>query len=124
MFDLLQSTETVYYDAEQGQTSNRTLSRDDKEQFDIFQSFGKQTDSSTDIPANRTRSVKLESLPTSSYVVDNQNSTDDQQLASPGQLVTSHRRKKILLYGLFLLILVVVITAVTVTLILVLRSHK
>ncbi|CAF2369174.1 unnamed protein product [Rotaria sp. Silwood2] len=124
MFDVLQSAETVYYDAEQGYTPNHSISRDDKEQSDIFQSLAKQTDLSTGTSHNLTRSIKLERLPISSYVVDDQSSTGGQQLTFAAQLDTSHRRKRMLLYGLFLFIAVVVITAVTVTLVLVLRTHK
>lgn len=40
MFDLIQSTDTVYYDAEQGPMVNRSLSREETGQFDEFQSLG------------------------------------------------------------------------------------
>ncbi|CAF1093418.1 unnamed protein product [Rotaria sordida] len=123
MLDLLQSTETVYHDVEQGQTPSRSPSQADKEQLDIFHSFGKYIDPSTDVPHNLNRSTKLEPLSTNSYAIDNQNSTDSQRLASAAQLDSSHRRKRILFYGLLLLIVVVIII-VTVTLVLLLRVHK
>ncbi|CAF3571422.1 unnamed protein product [Rotaria socialis] len=124
MFDLIQSTETVYYDAEQGPTVNRSLSREETRQFDEFQSLGKSTNRSIDVNHNSTKNITLETMSTSSHVIDNYIETAHQQLTFAAQQDVSRRRKRKLLYGLVGLIVIIVIVAVSVTLTLMLRTRK